>query len=209
MDSFDRLPQPVRRAAALVHIGLRDGHPHADALVDLACALADRGHDGPAVREILERLPADLTPGDLARLGRALLDGVAFGSGSWAALEHALDVVRRDLRAAGVDGPVRLTLPDWDPEADAPRVEFRGFYQGLPVEPGPRPLLPMADAVQEVVIEESHQVWPVCPRHGLGLHPADERAPVWRCHRGHDVAPIGGLPPRHTPPGPHPRAPGA
>lgn len=116
-------------------------------------------------------------------------------------LLSALEVVERDVRAGGITGTLRLVNPDWD-DSDHVRVEFRGGFHGNGIPPlagndFQGALVDVADAVQEVVVELTWTVWPVCATHDQGLHPtiADGIA-VWRCtgEGTHTVAPVGDLP---------------
>ncbi|MEV6987301.1 hypothetical protein AB0M95_39425 [Sphaerisporangium sp. NPDC051017] len=54
-------------------------------------------------------------------------------------------------------------------------------------------LVEIAANVQADCIDEFHRVWPLCPRHRLGLKPAERNGTgVWLCGSGpHDVARIG------------------
>ncbi|MGJ6968974.1 hypothetical protein ACSDR0_44465 [Streptosporangium sp. G11] len=110
-------------------------------------------------------------------------------------LEEALKVVERDVRAAGISGTLRMILPDWDSMGLA-WVEFQGICHGNGLGPGTEALGCVADATQDVVVEATWKMWPVCPVHdrGLSTEPEDGIA-VWRCTGGgtHTVAPVGEL----------------
>ncbi|OPG11950.1 hypothetical protein [Microbispora sp. GKU 823] len=199
---------PDDSVAARIYRGLRDGDLAAGPVVELACLMEEGGLSRPPVREVLERPAAELTAEDVTRLGRALLAALDFQPGFdlapelWTALETAVDVVRADLRAFGIDGSLELTVPDWD-DSGCARVAFRGCHGSPPIWPrtGEDPgqaLAEIADATQDAVMEVIWGVWPTCPDHGLGLHSELVRgAAVWRCTGGgaHTVAAIGGLRP--------------
>ena len=53
----------------------------------------------------------------------------------------------------------------------------------------------VADAIQAEMVDRSWRVWPECPYHGFGLHPALVAGRgVWECRRmDHPVAEIGQL----------------
>jgi hypothetical protein len=57
-------------------------------------------------------------------------------------------------------------------------------------------LTSLAVMMQEGLLERTGQVWPVCARHGLGVHGSErDGAAVWRCagDGGHVLAPVGEL----------------
>jgi hypothetical protein len=183
--------------AGRVQFGLRDGDLRPDLLVELACELEDADLRGPAVQELLERPTAVLTWDDVTRLGRLLLREMGYERGPWAVMEEALRVVERDVRAARLEGEVRLVLPDWDPSGCA-RAGFGEDAYGpqlCPTDDRDVALPYVADALQEVVMEAAWLVWPVCPVHQMGLHPHEA---VWRCgdprSGGHVVCAIGEFP---------------
>ncbi|WP_405146925.1 hypothetical protein OG589_06000 [Sphaerisporangium sp. NBC_01403] len=196
----DLSADPARRGEGL---GPRPGD-----VIELACLLEEIGRSSPAVRELLERPTAELTPEDVARLGRRLLQEIHYQPsfddepGLWATLAQALLVVERDVRATGISGPLRLTVPDWDIGGHA-RVEFRNAFQGNGIPPGIGAddldaLVSVADATQEVVMEMIWAAWPTCPEHRLGLYAGSERGTaIWRCGGTgtgmHTVAPVGRL----------------
>jgi hypothetical protein len=120
----------------------------------------------------------------------------------WAALEQALEVVERDVRATGIIGTPRLIVPDWDPQGLA-WVEFRGICQGNGLWPvdgeHENALGAVADAAQEVIMEAIWAPWPVCPAHDRGLHLDVALGEIiWRCTAAdaHAVAPVGRMPSR-------------
>ncbi|MCK2217587.1 hypothetical protein MF672_027895 [Actinomadura sp. ATCC 31491] len=177
------------------------------ALLDLACRLEEEGVSSPATRELLRRPAADLSPADVTRLSRSVIretgaePAFALDPALWTTLEQALELVERDLRASGVDGPLRLVVHGWSGRDEA-WVEFRGGSQGNGIPPAEggdarRAAAAVAEAAQEAVMETTWRAWPVCPAHDLGLHVGQERGvPVWRCSGdgAHTVAPIGALP---------------
>ncbi|WP_436759236.1 hypothetical protein [Streptosporangium sp. V21-05] len=200
----DELDQAVDELSVRVYTALRDGGLDAKPLVELARLTEERDVPPPVTRALLERPAAELTAADLARLGEALLDGIGFGPtfalepGLLVPLEEALEVVERDLRAAGITGTLRMIASDRDSMGMA-RVEFRGICHGNGLWPG-GDLRDVADATQDVVVEATWKMWPPCPVHDRGLLAEREnKIAVWRCtSRGtHTVAPVGELPPGH------------
>jgi hypothetical protein len=119
----------------------------------------------------------------------------------WATLEHALEVVERDVRTSGITGELRLVTHDWDSRGLA-WVKFQGGYHGNGIEPiagssAQGALVDVADAVQETIMELIWKVWPVCATHDHGLHAGYEHGmAVWRCTGDgtHTVASVGELP---------------
>ncbi|MBP2702624.1 hypothetical protein JOL79_02265 [Microbispora sp. RL4-1S] len=207
MDSSGQVEGTVRRLAAQVYRALHGNGLQAEPVVELACLMEELGLSGPAVREILERRPVDLSPSDVDRLGRGLLElmdfehGFDLEPGLWETLESAVEAVERDLRSSGIEGALRITMPDWDDHGCA-RVEFRGACGSPPIWPSTGrdaevALAEVADAAQDVVMDVVWTVWPTCPDHRLGLHAAlVEGAAVWRCAGAgtHTAATIGDLP---------------
>ncbi|MFE9659534.1 hypothetical protein [Streptomyces sp. NPDC005955] len=155
--------------------------------------------------------------------------------GQWPELEAALAVVNRDLTATlpGQEALVLMVDPPWPPPqpggGDRGQVYVAmpdGRWHGNAVNeddpeegdpPGPDDaaavLTAVADAAQSTVMELRWQVWPICPEHGIGMHPrpagttddwypgatdAEGGPPVWWCRGGrgtdcHDVSPVGEL----------------
>ena len=200
MTEFDRL-------ASRVYTGLRDGALDPEATFDLACFLINWGPFTPAVHELAEQSMAGTDPARLAELAGRVLAESEFEPGFdaeprlLAELEHALEAVRADMQATGMDGPVHVAF------AEAPGsylrnlfASFRGsfsFTGGIAPSSGRdrvSALLAVADDVQDATMGSLMTVWPVCPDHGLGAHPRehDSRA-VWWCNGGggHVIAPIG------------------
>ncbi|MEU7835746.1 hypothetical protein [Nonomuraea sp. NPDC049129] len=113
------------------------------------------------------------------------------------ALEQALEVVERDVRARGITGALRLITPG---DGALTWVEFQGGYHGAGIiaDGDINDLLAdVAEAVQETIMELTWKVWPVCATHDRGLHVGCEQGiTVWRCtgDGSHTVAPVGELP---------------
>ncbi|WP_030266100.1 hypothetical protein [Streptomyces sp. NRRL B-24484] len=102
------MDDPPEALCVRLHRGLRGEGPltAADAAA-LGCALLDLGHDGPAVREAVERRPADVPPAELPGLAAGLLAEAGFEPGfdlvpeQLETLRRALDTVLQDLPAPG------------------------------------------------------------------------------------------------------------
>lgn len=183
-----------------VYTALRDGGLSAELVVELACLLEEWDVSTPATR-------AQLTAADLTRLCESLLSETGFEPTFaleprlWTTLEHALEIVKRDVRSGGITGALSLAIPDWDQRRQA-WVEFQGGYHGNGIEPiagssAQGALAGVADAAQETIMELTWKVWPVCATHDLGLHvELVHRIAVWRCTGGgtHIVSPVGELP---------------
>ncbi|WP_432929465.1 hypothetical protein ACQPZZ_05195 [Microbispora sp. CA-135349] len=193
------------RFAAQIYRGLREGDLGTEPVVELACLIGELDSGCPPVREILERPAAELTPEEVAQLGRDLLTLTGFDR-LWATLETAVKVVEGDVRASGIDAVLDLTIPDWD-DSGCARVGCCGGCGGPHVWPSSGrdagvALVEIADAVQDVVMEHIWGVWPTCPEHRLGLHAAlVEGTAVWQCAGTvpHTAAAIGDLGPSSRP----------
>ncbi|MEV0379477.1 hypothetical protein [Nonomuraea sp. NPDC050643] len=210
MHSEEQAPWRGDELSGRIYLALRDGVLDAEPVIELACLLEEWDEGTPATRELLERPVAELTTADLIRLGESLLADVGFEPTFaleprlWATLEHALEAVKRDVRAQGITGTLRLATPDWDGSGHA-RVEFQGDYHGNGIPPtagniagnsAAGTLANVAEAVQETIMGLILKVWPVCAAHDLGLHVGCEHeVAVWRCVGGgtHTVAPVGEL----------------
>ena len=150
-------------------------------------------------------------PGRLADLARQVLDSIGFEPDfeaeprQLAQPEQALELVRADLGADGLDGQARLVLAN----GGYPRylwAEFRGtFGHGSGVTPADardpvRALVAVAAEMQDAVMHVLMAAWPTCPAHGLGGHAREhERQAVWWCNGGpvgHVIAAIGQWPVR-------------
>ncbi|MEV0349587.1 hypothetical protein AB0H88_27765 [Nonomuraea sp. NPDC050680] len=207
MHSEEQAEQAMNELSDRVYTALRDGGLDAESVLELACLFEVWDVSTPATRELLDRSAADLTPPDLARLGKGLLVETRFEP-SFAleprllsALEQALEVVERDVRARGITGAFRLITSDGGSLA---WVEFQGGYRGSagirpPIFDGDIhvPLGEVADIVQETIMDLTGKVWPVCATHNRGLHVGwDQERTVWRCtgDGAHTVAPVGELP---------------
>lgn len=193
-----------------VFTAIREGRLEADPVVELACELLDWGHGGPAVREVVERAPAELSARELAGLAARLLDEAAFEPGfdllpeRLEVLREALRVVARDLAASGIEGEPKLELV----EEFGPAMPRILLADGRWIAGGPelcgsvgddltRAVAAMADVVQCGLMEQTWQVWPLCPEHPrLGAHAAVRSGEaVWWCVGGvgHLVGAVGSL----------------
>ena len=193
-----------------VYLGLREDDLDPQDVVALACELLDWFHYTDAVLEVVERNPAEVTPAQMTDLARRILDDVGFDPGFDLAPERletlcaALRIVARDLPTRGIEGEPEIeVLEDWFPVGAGVRLaDGRQLSWGGHILPGvsddpTMALTSLAIMIQESLLERTWRVWPVCPRHGLGVH-ASERdgSAVWWCagDDGHILAPVGELP---------------
>ncbi len=115
-------------------------------------------------------------------------------------LDDAVLAVQADMDVTGLAGRLGFDSPEWD-EHGYLRVEYKGQYssQGLRADEEHEPvaaLVLIADLAQAVIAEQEGKVWPTCPAHSFGLHPAQVGgAALWTCRGGggHAVAAIGEL----------------
>ncbi|NUP21457.1 MAG: hypothetical protein HOV96_30620 [Nonomuraea sp.] len=206
MHSDEQAEQAIDELTVHIHTALRDGGLEAEPVLELASLLEACDVSTPATRE-LQRPAAHRTPADLTRLGRSLLTDINFEPSFtieprlWTTLEHALEVVKRDVRAGGITDSLRLATHDCDDRRLA-WVEFQDDYHGngIPSIMGSEAqgaLAAVAEAVQETIMALVWTVWPVCKTHNRGLHAGfDHGAAVWRCNGdgAHTFAPVGRLP---------------
>ena len=192
-----------------VYLGLRAGALDPQDVVALACELLDWCRSTDAVLEVVERNPADVSPAEMATLARRMLDDVGFDPGFALAPERletlraALRIVARDLPTRGIEGDPEIeVLEDWFPVGAGVRLaDGERLTWGGPILPGmcddpTTALTSLAVLIQESLLERTGRVWPVCPRHDLGVHgAARDGTAVWRCagDGGHVLAPIGEL----------------
>ncbi|MFG1807417.1 hypothetical protein [Streptomyces sp. NPDC049040] len=192
-----------------VHLGLREGDLDPQDVVALACELLDRCLDTDAVREVVERDPAQVPPAEMTALARRLLDAAGFEPGFTLAPERvetlraALRVIARDLPTRGIEGEPEIeVLEDWFPVGAGVRLaggeplDWGGLILPDMCDDPATALAALAVLIQESLLERTWQVWPVCPRHDLGVHGSErEREAVWWCpgDGGHVPAPVGGL----------------
>jgi hypothetical protein len=93
------------------------------------------------------------------------------------ALESALRIVERDVRATGLDGTVSLIPNDWDQKRRAHAV-FQGSGSGSTVgvesseadDPSHALVAVAGDLQNSIMHVFSGTVWPVYPAHNLGAH---------------------------------------
>jgi len=111
--------------------------------------------------------------------------------GEYPVWDQALALLNRDLAVTlpGQEPLQLLALPPYD--ADEPEYVHvalaNGEWHGNPLAPHSQDspaaaLASVADAAQETVVERLWQAWPLCPEHGLGMHPredAEERLSWW------------------------------
>ncbi|MFE5143583.1 hypothetical protein ACFRDV_39105 [Streptomyces fagopyri] len=192
-----------------VYLGLREDNLDPRDVVALACELLDWFHYTDAILEVVERNPADVSPTEMAALARRILDDVGFDPGfdlapeRLATLRAALRIVARDLATRGIEGEPEIeVLEDWFPVgagvrlADGGRLNWGGcILPGMCDDPTTA-LASLAVMIQESLLEWTWRVWPVCPRHDLGVHGSEhDGTAVWWCagDGGHVLAPVGEL----------------
>ncbi|MEV6534192.1 hypothetical protein AB0M86_32145 [Streptomyces sp. NPDC051639] len=141
----------------------------------------------------------------MVALARRILDDAGFDPGFDLAPERleTLRVVARDLPTRSIAGEPEIEiLEDWFPAgagvrlADGQRLNCCGpILPNMCDDPG-MALTSLAVLIQESLLERTWQVWPVCPRHDLGVHSSQrESEVVWWCagDGGHILAPVGEL----------------
>ncbi|MFG2802436.1 hypothetical protein [Streptomyces pseudovenezuelae] len=192
-----------------VYLGLREDNLGPQDVVALACELLDWFHCTDAVLEVVERNPAEVTPAEMTALARRVLDDVGFDPGFDLAPERletlraALRIVARDLPTRGIEGEPEIEiLEEWFPVgagvrlADGARLNWGGPVLPNMCDDPAMALTSLAIMIQESLLEWTWQVWPVCPRHHLGVHGSErDGAAVWWCagDGGHILAPVGEL----------------
>ena len=195
--------------ARRVFLGLREGNLDPQDVVALACELLDWFHCTDAILEVVERNPAEVPSAEMTALARRILDDVGFDPGFDLAperletLRSALRVIARDLPTRGIEGEPELeVLEDWFPVgavvrlADGERLDRGGHILPSMCDGPTTALTSLAIVIQESLLESTWRVWPVCPRHGLGVHGSERGgAAVWWCagDGGHILAPVGEL----------------
>ncbi|MEV0480528.1 hypothetical protein AB0I69_07890 [Streptomyces sp. NPDC050508] len=192
-----------------VYLGLREGNLDPQQVVALACELLDWFHCTDAILEVVERNPADVSPAEMTALARRILDDVDFEPGFDLAPERletlraALRVMARDLTTRGIEGEPEIeVLEDWFPVgagvrlADGVRLNWGGPILPNMCDDPAVALTSLAVMTQESLLERTWRVWPVCPRHELGVHGSERNGTaVWWCagEGGHVLAPVGEL----------------
>lgn len=192
-----------------VYLGLREGNLDPQRVVALACELLDWFHCTDAILEVVERNPADVSPAEMAALARRILDDVDFDPGFDLAPERletlraALRVMARDLPTRGIEGEPEIeVLEDCFPVgagvrlADGVRLNWGGPILPNMCDDPAVALTGLAIMTQESLLERTWRVWPLCPRHDLGVHGSERNGTaVWWCagEGGHVLAPVGEL----------------
>ncbi|GAA2208598.1 hypothetical protein GCM10009850_040560 [Nonomuraea monospora] len=207
MHSEEQAKQVADELRARIYTALRDGGLDAAPVLELAALLEEWGVTTPTTQELLNHRITRLPPADLTRLAEGLLSDTRFEPTfaleprRWEALEHALEVVKCDVRTSGITTALRLSTPDWDGSGHA-WVEFQDGYHGNGIPPAAGAdaqgaLASVADATQEVIMELIWKAWPVCATHDRGLRVRIKGGlAVWTCTGDgtHTVAPVGELP---------------
>ncbi|MFF5303255.1 hypothetical protein ACFY5F_28150 [Streptomyces sp. NPDC013161] len=192
-----------------VYLGLREDSLNPQDVVALACELLDWFHCTDAILEVVERNPAEVPPAEMTALAQRILDDAGFDPGFDLAPERlemlraALRIVTRDLPTRGIEGEPEIEiLEDWFPVgagvrlADGARLNWGGPILPNMCDDPTMALTGLAILIQESLLEWTWQVWPVCPRHDLGVHGSERgREAVWWCagDGGHVLAPVGEL----------------
>ncbi|MFD8263711.1 hypothetical protein ACFV19_33575 [Streptomyces griseoluteus] len=192
-----------------VYLGVREDRLVPQDVVALACGLLDWFHYTDAILEVVERNPAEVPRAEMTALARRILDDVGFDPGFDLAPERletlraALRVVARDLPTRGIEGEPEIEiLEDWFPVgagvrlADGERLHWGGAVLPNMCDNTAMAVTSLAILIQESLLDWSWQVWPVCPRHDLGVHGSErDGAAVWWCagDSGHILAPVGDL----------------
>ncbi|MFF8594554.1 hypothetical protein ACF061_24505 [Streptomyces sp. NPDC015220] len=206
MDEYEADTEPLARK---VYLGLREGDLDPQDVVALACELLDWFHRTDAVLEVVERDPAEVPQAEMTALARRVLDDSGFDPGFDLAPERletlraALRIVARDLPTRGIEGEPEIeVLEDSLPVGAGVRLaDGEGLNWGGPILPGMcddpiAALTSLTIMIQESLLERTWRVWPVCPRHDLGVHASErEGEVVWWCEGdgGHMLAPVGEL----------------
>ncbi len=192
-----------------MYLGLREDNLDPQDVVALACELFGWLPCTDAVLEVVERKPADVSPAEMTALARRILDDVGFDPGFDLAPERletlraALRIMARDLPTRGIQGEPQIEiLEDCFPAgagvrlADGERLDWGGHILPGMCDDPTMALTSLAIMIQESLLERTWRVWPVCPRHDLGVHGSKrEGTAVWWCagDGGHMLAPIGEL----------------
>ncbi len=192
-----------------VYLGLREDNLDPQQVVTLACELLDWFHCTDAILEVVERNPAEVPQAEMTALAWRILDDVGFEPGFDLAperletLRDALRIIARDLPTRGIEGEPEIeVLEDWFPAgagvrlADGGRLNRGGHILPSMCDDPTMALTSLTIMIQESLLEQTWQVWPVCPRHALGVHGSErEREVVWWCagDGGHMLAPVGEL----------------
>ena len=206
------------RLARQVYVGIRDGVLDPEAAFDLACCLMDEGLSSDLVRQLAEVSVAGTDPAALADpAGLAVLAVLADLAGRvleesrfepdfeveprlLEVFRRAVEKVRADMRATGLDGPGGPDLGLDDTYLRHNFSQFRGYFRftrGLAPGEGPdrvTALVAVADNVQDAVMDVLKRAWPVCPAHRFGGHAREhDGQAVWWCNGGggHVIALIG------------------
>ncbi|WP_327286840.1 hypothetical protein [Streptomyces sp. NBC_01198] len=192
-----------------VYLGLREGNLDPQDVVALACELLDWSRCTEAVLEVVERNPAEVPRAEMTALARRVLDDAGFDPGFDLApgrletLRAALRIAARDLPTRGIEGEPQIeVLEDWFAVgagvrlAGGERLDWGGHILPGMCDDPTTALTSLAVLIQESLLEWTWQVWPVCPRHDLGVHGSQRgREAVWWCagDGGHVLAPVGEL----------------
>ncbi|MEU9448672.1 hypothetical protein [Streptomyces sp. NPDC048277] len=206
MAEYEAVVEELKRR---VYLGLREDNLDPQQVVALACELLDWFHSTDAILEVVERNPAEVPPAEMTALASRILEDVGFQPGFDLAperlrtLRDALRIVARDLPTRGIKGEPEIELlDDWFPAgagvrlADGERLNWAGPVLPSMCDDPATALTSLTIMIQESLLERTWRVWPVCPRHDLGVHGSErEREAVWWCagDDGHVLASVGEL----------------
>lgn len=188
-----------------LYLQVKDGPVDREAAFDLACQVLSFQPLAADATELARLCLEDGNESGLTAAARTLLSehfqpGFAEEPGWLSALEEALEVVNRDMRACGLRGTGHFLILDprhaWVQVSDHHNSHGFGCHPTAGRDPVTA-LATVADDAQDAVMHAIGGAWPVCDAHSLGTH-AKERdgAAVWWCSGGggHVAAAIGQWP---------------
>ena len=172
-----------------LYLQVKDGPVDREAAFDLACQVLSFQPLAADATELARLCLEDGNESGLTAAARTLLSehfqpGFAEEPGWLSALEEALKVVNRDMRACGLRGTGHFLILDprhaWVQVWDHHNSHGFGCHPTAGRDPVTA-LATVADDAQDAVMHAIGGAWPVCDAHSLGTH-AEERdgAAVWR-----------------------------
>jgi hypothetical protein len=194
----------LRDTADRVYYGLRNGDLTNDDAFDFACDLIDRFGSKQMFVHLAELSLEQASRSQLKDAVSEILARLNYVPGFMAEsqfrenLEQAFSIIARDMRATNLSGEARIVIID-DNRA---RIEYGGSWgDGKAIAPEEAvdlesALVAVADHLQGAIADADFKIWPVCPDHGLGLHPKQVGVEaVWWCNAasGHVSSAMGHL----------------